>query len=50
VVAGDQVRVDREAKEPQPAVEVVLPHGLVPLEEVLGAPDVVDQHVEAAVV
>ena len=32
----------------RPVVEVVLPHRRVPLEEVLGAPDVVDEHVEAA--
>jgi hypothetical protein len=47
-MARDQVGLDREAQEPQAAVEVVLPHGLVPLEEMLGAPDVVHQHVEAA--
>ena len=33
---------------PQPVVEVVLPHRLVPLEQLLAAPDVVDQHVEPA--
>ena len=49
VVARDQVRVDREPQQPQAGVEVVLPHRRVPLEEVLGAPDVVDEHVEAAV-
>ena len=48
MVARDQVRVDRQAQEPQAVVEVVLPHRRVPLEEVLGAPDVVDEHVEAA--
>ena len=50
VVAGDQVGVDREPEQPEPVVEVVLPHRRVPLEQVLGAPDVVDEHVEAVVV
>ena len=45
-VAGDQVRVDRQAQHPQPLLEVVLPHRRVPLEQQLAAPDVVDQHVE----
>ena len=48
VVARDQVRVDREPQQPQAVVEVVLPDRLVPLEQVLGAPDVVDEHVEPA--
>jgi hypothetical protein len=43
-----EVGVDREAEDPQSVGEGVLPHGLVPLREVLAAPDVVDQHVEAA--
>ena len=47
-VAGDQVRVDREAQQPQAAVEVVLPHRRVPLGQLLAAPDVVDEDVEAA--
>jgi hypothetical protein len=50
VVGGDEVGVEGEAQQPQPALEVVLPERRAPLEEVLGAPDVVDEHVEAAVV
>ena len=46
-VARDQVRVDGEPQHPQAAVEVVLPQRRVPLRQVLAAPDVVDQHVEA---
>ena len=48
VVAGDQVRLDREVEQPQAVGEVVLPHRRVPLEQLLAAPDVVDEHVEAA--
>ena len=47
-MARDQVRVDRQVQHAQPVVEVVLPHGRVPLEEQLAAPDVVDQHVQPA--
>jgi hypothetical protein len=47
-VARDEVRVDRQAQHPQPAVEVVLPHRRVPLGELLAAPDVVDEHVQPA--
>ena len=46
-VARDEVRVDRQAQEAQAAVEVVLPDRRVPLGQLLAAPDVVDQHVEA---
>ena len=49
VMARDQVRLEREPEQAQPGVEVVLPHRRVPLEQVLGAPDVVHEHVEAAV-
>jgi len=42
------VRVDRQAQHPQAAVEVVLPQRHVPLDQLLAAPDVVDEHVEAA--
>ena len=49
MVARDQVGVDREAQHSQAALQVVLPDRLVPVEQVLGAPDVVDEHVEAAV-
>ncbi len=46
VVAGDGVRLDREAEQPEAVVEVVLPHGGVPLEEPLAAPDVIDEDVQ----
>ena len=36
----------RQPQHPQPVVEVVLPDRRVPLEQVLAAPDVVDEHVE----
>ncbi len=48
VMAGDGVGLHREAQQPQSLVEVVLPDGRLPVEEVLAAPDVVDQDVEAA--
>ena len=48
-VAGDQVRVDGQAQQPQPGGEVVLPERRVPLEQPLAAPDVVDEQVEAPV-
>jgi hypothetical protein len=48
VVAGDRVGLDREAQQPEPVVEVVLPDGALPLEELLAAPDVVHEHVETA--
>ena len=46
VVGGDQVGVDAEPEQPEPVREVVLPDRLVPLEEPLAAPDVVDEDVE----
>ena len=46
VVAGDRVGLDGEPQQPQAVVEVVLPDRAVPLEELLAAPDVVDQDVE----
>ncbi len=45
-VARNEVRVDREAEHPQPVLEVVLPDGRVPLEELFSAPDVVHEHIE----
>ena len=48
VVAGDQVGLDGEVEQPQAVGEVVLPDRRVPLEELLAAPDVVDEHVEPA--
>jgi hypothetical protein len=45
-VACDEVRVDRKAEHPQPVLQVVLPDGRVPLEELLSAPDVVHEHIE----
>ena len=48
VVGGDQVRLDGEAQQLQPIREIMLPDRLVPLEQVLAPPDVVDQDVERA--
>ena len=49
----DEVRVDREAEDAQPLVEVVLPDRRVPVGrstlELLGAPDVVDEDIDVAV-
>ena len=54
MVRRDEVGVDRESKDAQPGVEVVLPDRRVPVVgaalQDLGAPDVVDQHVDVAVV
>ncbi|GLZ48172.1 hypothetical protein Acsp06_43570 [Actinomycetospora sp. NBRC 106375] len=49
-VGGGEVGVHCEVQHPHAVVEVVLPHGLVPPDELLAAPDVVDQHVEAPLV
>ena len=53
VMGGDEMRVDREPEYSQAAVEVVLPDRRVPLTraalEQLAAPDVVDEHVDVAV-
>jgi hypothetical protein len=49
VVRGDQMRLDAVAHDPQRVVERVLPHALDPAGERVAAPDVVDQHVQAAV-
>ena len=50
----DEVRVDREPQDPQSLVEIVLPDGRVPVGRAalqhFGAPDVVDEHVDVAVV
>ncbi|MCY1307878.1 hypothetical protein D9M70_578440 [compost metagenome] len=46
VVRGDQVGVDAEAQKPQAVLEIVLPDGLLPLEQVFSAPDVVDEDIE----
>ena len=48
VMAGDQVRLDREVEQVKSVGEVVLPDRRVPLEQPLAAPDVVDEHVEPA--
>ena len=54
VVRGDEVRIDGEPQNAQPVVEVELPDRRVPLRgaalEQLAAPDVVDEHVDVAVV
>jgi len=48
------VRLDREAKDAQADVEIVLPDRRVPISraafEILRAPDVVDQHIDATVI
>ena len=46
IVGGDQMRVDGEPQQSQPILQIVLPDRLVPLEQVLAAPDVIDQDVE----
>jgi hypothetical protein len=43
---GDQMGVDAEAKQAQAVGKIVLPDRLVPFEQLLAAPDVVDQDVE----
>ena len=47
-VAGDDVGVDRQPQDAEAVVEVVLPDLGAPVEQVLAAPDVVDQDVEPA--
>ena len=48
-MARDQVSVDCQAQQAQAVLEVVLPELGVPVEELLAAPDVVHEDVEAAV-
>src|SRR4029450_1019515 len=43
-VAGDEVRVDGAVQHAQPGGEIVLPERGVPLDELVPAPYVVDQH------
>ena len=54
VMRRDEVGLDREPEDPQPRVEIELPDGRVPLRgaalEQLGAPDVIDEHVDVAVI
>jgi hypothetical protein len=54
MMRGDQVRVDGQTEYAQTVVEVVLPDRSVPLGrpafEHFRAPDVVDEHVDVAVV
>ncbi len=49
MVRGDEMRLDPVAHDPQRVLERVLPHALDPAGERIAAPDVVDEHVEAAV-
>ena len=42
------MRVDREAQNSQPVLQIVLPQRCLPLEQQLPAPDVVDQDVKLA--
>jgi hypothetical protein len=46
VMRGGEMRLDRVAQQAQPVLEIVLPHRLVPFEQVLAAPDVVDEDIE----
>ena len=48
MVRGDQMRIDAEPQQTQPVFKVVVPHRLVPLEQLFAAPYVVDEHIEAA--
>jgi hypothetical protein len=48
VVAGDQVRVHAHPQHPQAAGEVVLPQRVLPVGVAVTAEDVVDEHVEPA--
>ena len=46
MVGRDEMGVDGQSQQPQPVIEMMLPHWLVPLEQVFAAPDVIDQYVE----
>ena len=48
VVGGDEMGVDGEAEEAEAVGEVVIPDRLVPFEQQLAAPDIIDQHVQPA--
>src|SRR5688572_14604149 len=48
-VAGDDVCVDGEPQQVQPAGQGMLPYGYIPLGQPLPSPDVVDQDIQAAV-
>jgi hypothetical protein len=48
VVAGDDVGLDRPIDEGEPVFELCLPELLSPLDEIVAAPDVVDEDVELA--
>ena len=45
---GDQMRIDAEPQHAQAVLEIMLPDGLVPFEQLFAAPDVVDEDVEPA--
>src|SRR5262245_64100668 len=53
VVGGNQMSINGEAKNPKPFLEIQLPDRFVPVEwstlELLGAPNVIDQHVDVPV-
>lgn len=49
-MGGDEVGLHAQPQEAQAVGQVVLPDGRVPLGQQLGAPDVVDQDVDVAVV
>src|SRR5688572_1475657 len=46
LVAGDDVRLDGAIDERQPVLELRFPELLAPLDEIVAAPDVVDEDVE----
>ena len=48
VMRRDQMRIDAKPQQAQAVLEIMVPDRLVPFEQLLAAPDVVDQDVEAA--
>src|SRR5688572_20191149 len=50
VMRRDQMRIDRESQHAKASLEVVLPDGRVPFDELLAAPDVVHEDVQPIVV
>ena len=48
MMRGDQMRVDRQPQHAQAVLQIMLPDRLVPFEQLLAAPDVVDEDVEPA--
>lgn len=48
MVRRNEMRVDGKPQQSQTVLEIVLPNGLVPLEQMFAAPDVIYQNVEPA--